>query len=72
MYRILQIRVEIVRQGILRFLLLMVIPLLFVVSGHFFVLQRTLNGPTPYLTIRGDTLLRQDDGGGFLKSTASV
>jgi len=44
------------RQGILRFLLLMVIPLLFVVSGHFFVLQRTLNGPTPYLTIRGDTL----------------
>ena len=56
MYRILQIRVEIVRQGIFRFLLLMVIPLLFLGSGHLFVLQRTLNGPTPYLTIRGDTL----------------
>jgi hypothetical protein len=34
----------------------MVIPLLFLGSGHLFVLQRTLNGPTPYLTIRGDTL----------------
>ncbi|MCX5885796.1 MAG: hypothetical protein NT096_07800 [Proteobacteria bacterium] len=48
--------VKIARQGILRFLLLMVIPLLFLSSGHLFVLQRTLHGPTPYLTIRGDTL----------------
>jgi len=48
--------VKIARQGIFRFLLLMVIPLLFLSSGHLFVLQRTLNGPTPYLKIRGDTL----------------
>jgi hypothetical protein len=38
-----------------RYILLVVISAIFVAVGHSFVLQRTLQGPTDYLTIRGDT-----------------
>jgi len=52
-------------------MLLLSIPVFLVVAGHILVLQRTLDGPTRYLTIQGDTIAYVSMIEGDLSSTAA-